>query len=63
MAHQAENVTQEYGWQESERILEDAEVKRQALLGGQKVGGQAGGGKVVNRVSLMRPGGLEPPAS
>ncbi len=25
--HQAENVTQEYGWQESERILEDAEVK------------------------------------
>jgi hypothetical protein len=36
MGHQAENVTSEYGWQESERILEDPEVKRQALLGGQK---------------------------
>jgi hypothetical protein len=25
MRHQAENVTQEYGWQESERILGDAD--------------------------------------
>jgi hypothetical protein len=41
--HQAENVTQEYGWQESERILEDAEVKLQVLLGGRKGGGQMGG--------------------
>jgi hypothetical protein len=32
MGHQAENVTSEYGWQESERILEDPEVKLQALL-------------------------------
>src|SRR5260370_160380 len=43
MGHRAENVTQEYGWQESERILEDAEVRLQALLGGQKGGGQMGG--------------------
>jgi hypothetical protein len=43
MGHQAENVTQEYGWQESERILEDAEVKLQALLGGHKRWGTSGG--------------------
>ncbi len=30
MGHQAENVTQEYGWQESERVLEDAEVRLRA---------------------------------
>jgi hypothetical protein len=32
MGHEAENVTQEYGWQESERILEDAGAKLRALL-------------------------------
>jgi hypothetical protein len=32
MGHQAENVTQEYGWQESERILNDAETKLRTLL-------------------------------
>ncbi len=43
MGHRAENVTQEYGWQESERILGDAEVKLQALIGDRKSGGQMGG--------------------
>ncbi len=43
MGHQAENVTQEYGWQESERILEDAEVKLRALLACPSDGGQTGG--------------------
>jgi hypothetical protein len=41
MGHQAENVTQEYGWQESERILGEAEAKLRALLDrvvGQTVG-------------------------
>src|SRR5207245_11496236 len=32
MGHQAENVTQEYGWQESERILNEAETKLRTLL-------------------------------
>jgi hypothetical protein len=32
MGHEAENVTQEYGWQESERILKDAGAKLRALL-------------------------------
>src|SRR5260370_18518770 len=41
MEHQEENVTQEYGWQESERILGDAETKRRALL--DRVAGQAVG--------------------
>jgi len=41
MGHQAENVTQEYGWQESERILGDAETKRRALL--DRVAGQPAG--------------------
>jgi hypothetical protein len=41
MAHQAENVTPEYGWQEYERILGDAETKRRALL--DRVAGQPAG--------------------
>ncbi len=41
MGHHAENVTQEYGWQESERILGDAEVKLRALL--DRVAGQTAG--------------------
>jgi len=41
MGHQAENVTQEYGWQESERILGDAEAKLRALL--DRVAGQTAG--------------------
>ena len=41
MGHQAENVTQEYGWQESERILGDAEAKLRALL--DQVAGQTAG--------------------
>jgi hypothetical protein len=41
MGHEAENVTQEYGWQESERILGDAETKRRALL--DRVAGQPAG--------------------
>ena len=63
IGHRAENVTQEYGWQESERIPEDAEVKLQALLGVEKVGDKWGDTQVQSRVSLTRPGGLEPPAS
>jgi hypothetical protein len=43
MGHQVENVTQEYGWQESERILEDPELKLRALLGGQIRWGTNGG--------------------
>ena len=43
MGHQAENVTQEYGWQESERVLEDAEVRLRALLACQNNTQQAAG--------------------
>ncbi len=53
MGHQAENVTQEYGWQESERVLEDAEVRLRALLACQNNTQQAAGHPKV----------LEPPAS
>ncbi len=41
MGHQAENVTQEYGWQESERVLGEAEAKLRALL--DRVAGQTVG--------------------
>jgi hypothetical protein len=37
------NVTQEYGWQESERILNDAETKLRAQLSCQSNTRQAGG--------------------
>lgn len=43
MGHQAENVTQEYGWQESERILNDAETKLRNLLACQNNTRQTGG--------------------
>jgi hypothetical protein len=43
MGHQAENVTQEYGWQESERILNDAGTKLRALLSCQNNTRQSGG--------------------
>jgi hypothetical protein len=36
-------TTEEYGWQESERVLEDAEVKLRALLAPLSDGGQTGG--------------------
>src|SRR3989454_856259 len=43
MGHQAENVTQEYGWQESERILNEAEAKLRTLLACQNNTRQTGG--------------------
>ena len=43
MGHRAENVTQEYGWQESERILNDAETKLRDLFACQNNTRQTGG--------------------
>jgi hypothetical protein len=43
MGHQAENVTQEYGWQESERVLNEAETKLRKLLACQNNTRQTGG--------------------
>ena len=63
MRHQAENVIQEYGWRESERILNDAETKLRSLLACQNNTRPTGDSQWENRVSRMRPGGLEPPTS
>jgi hypothetical protein len=61
MGHQAENVTQEYGWQESERILAEAEAKLRALSIGWR--DKRWDKQPQTWLSPMRPGGLEPPAS
>jgi len=37
MGHGAQNVTQEYGWQASEELLDEAAVKLRALLAPQTV--------------------------
>lgn len=37
LRHAAKNVTELYGWRESERILEEAETKLKALLASAKV--------------------------
>ena len=43
MGHQAENVTEEYGWQESERVLNEAETKLRKVLACQNNTRQTGG--------------------